>query len=90
VLKVVSEWISKNEVFSWSPPAAGFSSFPKYNLKMTSWEFCETLLKERKTYLLPGGPFGFENHVRLAWGGCTPEYMLLGLERVEGFIETLQ
>lgn len=90
-LKVVSDWISKSDVFSWSPPAAGFSSFPKYNLKMKSWELCETLLNEPyKTYLLPGGPFGNENHVRLAWGGCTPEYLRAGLKRVEEFIRTIQ
>jgi len=87
--EVVSEWISKSKVFSWSPPAAGFCSFPKYNLKVKSWELCETLLNEPyKTYLLPGAPFGYEYHVRLGWGTSKPEYIKAGLKRVDDFIKT--
>lgn len=90
-LKVVSEWISKSDVFSWVPPDGGFCSFPRYDLEISSWELCETLLNEPyKTYLIPGSAYGFEKHVRLGWGGCTPEYIRVGLKRVEEFIETLQ
>jgi len=88
--KVVGDWIAKHDEWSWVPPKAGYLSFPHYNFNIKSWDLCITLIKEPyRTYLFPGSLYGFENYLRLGWGGTATEEVKAGLEQVEKFMETL-
>jgi hypothetical protein len=89
-LKVVSDWISKSEVFSWIRPEAGFLSVPRYNLKIGSWEFCKRLRTEYETDLIPGICYDEEHHVRLGFCRVSKETIEGGLRRVDDFVQHIK
>ena len=87
--KIVSDWISNNPLFHWVEPKAGFLSFPRYDLKIGSEEFCKRLLwMPYRTYMRPGAVYGFENHLRLGIGGYREEQIRKSLAQVDKFIST--
>ena len=91
--KTVSDWIEKrSDIFNWVPPAAGFLSFPKYNLNIKAKEFSDRLLMEPyRTYVQPGYPdYGIEYHLRLGVGRIKVDGVKVALEQVDRFIETLE
>jgi aspartate/methionine/tyrosine aminotransferase len=55
-------------VLSWSPPAAGFTGFVRFDLPMSSEEFCRGLVERESALLLPGSVFGVKNHFRIGFG----------------------
>ena len=88
--KVVDKWISKSDVFSWVKPKAGFLSFPKFNLKIGSEEFCKKLLAEPyRTLTMPGIAYDFDDHIRLGVGQINEETVKSGLEQIEKLVRTL-
>jgi len=88
--QIVADWIDEHDGWYWVPPKAAYLSFPRYDAEISSWDLCTTLLKEPyRTYLFPGSLYGFENHVRLGWGGTDPEKIKQGLAQLEKFMQTL-
>jgi len=88
--QLVADWIAKYDEWNWIPPKAGYLSFPRYDINISSWDLCTTLLKDPyRVYLFPGSLYGFENHLRLGWGGWPPEEIKAGLERLDMFMETI-
>lgn len=87
----MDKWMSKHkDVFKWQRPMAAFLSFPSYNLKINSWQFCEKLAAEPySTAVIPGIAYGMEKHLRLGVGRATPKEVKTGLEQIEKVIETL-
>jgi aspartate/methionine/tyrosine aminotransferase len=85
---VVAEWMERNDVFHWVPPRGGFLSFPGYTLDVPSWDLCVRLLDPPyRTYLIPGGCYGHEGHVRLGLGPGTPAATIrAGLAEVDRFV----
>jgi len=89
--KVVEEWISKSEFFSWVKPKAGFLSFPKFNLKIGSEAFCKKLLAEPyRTLTMPGIAYDFDDHIRLGVGQIDEEMVKKGLEQIDKLSRTLR
>lgn len=87
---VVSDWISKSEVFDWVKPRAGYLSLPRYDLEIGSEDFCKRLLAEPyRTFVQPGIAYGCEKHIRLGVGGADVEQIKKGLEQVDRFIQNL-
>lgn len=87
---IVSDWISKSEVFDWVKPRAGFLSFPRYDLEIGSEEFCKRLLAEPyRTFIQPGISYGFEKHIRVGAGGGETDKIREGLKRIDQFIKNL-
>jgi hypothetical protein len=87
---IISDWISKSEVFDWVKPRGGFLCFPKYELEIGSEEFCKRLLeKPYRTFVQPGIAYGFEKHMRLGAGGGKVERIKEGLRRIDWFISEL-
>jgi aminotransferase len=73
-------------------PKGAFYAFPCIaSTGMTSDEFCETLLKERRVALVPGTAFGAggEGFVRASYCYST-EHILEALSRVRAFLEDLK
>jgi aspartate/methionine/tyrosine aminotransferase len=89
--RIVSDWIEKQEAFSWVKPKAGFLSFPSYDLPVDSEAFCKRLLEEPyKTYLRPGSAYGFDKHLRLGIGQYDANEIKQALERVSTFVKDIQ
>ena len=73
-------------------PKGAFYAFPCIaSTGMTSDEFCETLLRERRVALVPGTAFGQggEGFVRASYCYST-EHILEALSRVRAFLEDLK
>lgn len=88
--KLVGDWMADHDEWHWVPPKAGYLSFPRYELDVSSWDLCTTMLKEPyRTYLFPGSLYGFENHVRLGWGGTDPTEIRDGLNQLDNFMKAL-
>ena len=88
--KQVEDWMKQHKEWHWVPPKAGYLSFPRYDLDVSSWDLCTTMLKDPyRTYLFPGSLYGFENHLRLGWGGTDPQVIRDGLDQLGQFMETL-
>lgn len=89
--KIVEKWISKSDIFSWVKPKAGFLSFPKFNLKIGSEDFCKRLLAEPyRTLTMPGIAYDFDDHIRLGVGQISEETVKKGLEQIDKLVETLR
>jgi len=89
-LAVVSDWISKSEVFDWVKPKGGFLSFPRYDLEIDSEDFFKRLIAEPyRTFIQPGISYGFEKHIRLGVGGGDVEQTRRGLDQIDKFIQDL-
>ena len=87
---IVSDWISRSNVFSWVRPKAGFLSFPKYDLDIGSMQLYSKLLADPyRTFLLPGAVYGFEKHVRIGVGALDPSHTKTALGRIDKLIEEI-
>lgn len=85
--EITMHWIRSNGTFEGSMPKGGFLMFPRYDLDIASWDLCLRLLETPyNTYILPGGCYGVEGHVRLGFGPGTPaDSMRAGLEQISNF-----
>jgi aspartate/methionine/tyrosine aminotransferase len=87
-LQALRTWLQSNPVFRWVEPGAGFISFPRFDLDVSSWDLCRQLLDEPyKTYLVPGVCYGLEyqNYVRIGFGGKGAERVPEGLRQLDRF-----
>lgn len=87
--QLIKEWMSNNSLFEWVVPEGGFMSFPRFNMPVSSWEFCcEIIAEPYGTYLVPGVAYGdeFDRYVRLGFGSRTPE-VKGGLAQLATFAE---
>ena len=85
---IITEWIEKRDKFSWVKPKAGFLCLVKYDLDITSEDFCRRLLAEPyRTLVQPGAAYGFENYIRMGVGGGNAEEITKGLERIDRFVK---
>lgn len=85
--QLVVDWLSGNSLFTGVIPGGAFTSFPRFDLPVTSWDLCRALIGEPyRTYLVPGVCYGneFDNHVRLGFGAETP-MVQGGLAQLEAF-----
>jgi hypothetical protein len=82
--EIVANWLAADPHFTWVPPQAGFMGFPRYSLPIDSWTFCRRLLEPPyRTYVIPGIPFHYEHHIRVAFGSSiSPDNLRAGLAMV--------
>jgi aspartate/methionine/tyrosine aminotransferase len=65
----VKKWMNDHsEFFEWIPPDGGIVCFPRYTLKMSSVDLCQSLLVSQKLLLNPGLYFNQDGFVRLSYG----------------------
>lgn len=82
--KLRALFTSYTNLFEWYEPQGGCIAFPKLNLNMSAYEFCEKLSKSKKIQLLPGTVFDAKgNHFRVGFGR---KNMPEALKRLEEFI----
>jgi aspartate/methionine/tyrosine aminotransferase len=73
---------------SWVPPAEGAVGFVRYACRLPSTEFARRLADRWHTLVVPGACFGYEQHVRVGFGGDT-ETLLHGLRQLGNFVAAL-
>ena len=86
--KMLSEWVEKEDRFSFVEPSAGTTAFLKYDLDIDSETFCKRLLEETGVIILPGNVMGMEGYLRIGYAN-DPEIIKEGLKRISEFAKTV-
>ncbi len=81
-ISVLEDFIKRNaKIFSWVKPKAGTICFPKINLDISSYDFCEKVVKNIGIMLLPSTVYDFgDKHVRVGFGRKNLPEVLKNLE----------
>lgn len=88
-LAILDAWIQQEPSFSFVKPRAGTTAMLKYDLPISSEDFCIGLFKANGAFLTPGSCFDMESHVRIGYA-CDTEVLKKGLEKVSEYVRTLQ
>jgi len=84
-LAVLEQWVAGEPRISWVKPRSGTTTLLRYDLPLTSDEFCIRLVRETGVLFTPGSAFDMEGYVRIGFAN-TPAVLKQGLERVSDFI----
>ncbi len=84
-LGILAEWVEREPLIDWVKPQSGTIAMLRYQLPMSSEEFCLALLAETGVMLTPGSAFGMEGFLRI--GYANEEAILSeGLRLMSGFL----
>ena len=84
-LTILEAWVEQEPRISWVKPRSGTTALLKFDLPMSSREFCVALLQETGVMFTPGSALGMEGYVRIGYANG-PEILKQGLERVSAFL----
>ena len=84
-LAILSDWIAQQPGLSWVPPKSGTTALVKYDLPISSRQFCTDLVKATGVMLTPGSVLGKEGYVRIGYAN-SPEILKQGLKRLSEFL----
>ncbi|MEM7358159.1 MAG: aminotransferase [Pseudomonadota bacterium] len=85
-LTILDEWMQGQEKLSWVKPKSGTTALLKYDLDMSSRDFCVELLKETGVMLTPGSALAMEGYLRIGYANG-PEVLREGLARLADFLQ---
>ena len=88
-LKVLSDWIDSETGISWVKPRSGTTAFIRYDLSLSSHDFCVQLLKETGVMLTPGSAFEMEGWLRIGYANQTA-ILTEGLDRLSSFLSSVR
>lgn len=66
-LDVLRRWVSGEAKASFVAPKAGTTAFVKFDVAMSSYDFCVALLKDTGVMFTPGSALGVEGYVRIGF-----------------------
>jgi aspartate/methionine/tyrosine aminotransferase len=84
-LRTLTEWVEQEPMISWVRPRSGTTALLKYDLNMSSREFCTSLLKETGVLFTPGSAFDMEGYVRIGYANG-PAVLTAGLDKFSAFL----
>ena len=84
-LALLEEWVSQEPRISWVKPNSGTVALLKYDLSMSSRDFCVALLKETGVMFTPGSVLNMEGYVRIGYAN-NPDILKEGLRLVSKFL----
>lgn len=87
-IKILDEWIQSEPNFSYVKPKAGTTAFIKMEFDMSSFDFCQKLLRETGVMLVPGSAMGMEGFVRMGYA-YEPVLLNIGLEKISEFTKKI-
>lgn len=88
-LALLDAWVQEEPAISYVKPRAGTTAMLKYDLPVSSEEFCVGLFKANGAFLTPGSCFDMESYVRIGYA-CETQVLQEGLQKVSEYIRTLQ
>lgn len=82
----LEEFINANsDIISWVPPKGGCTCFPKLNIPLPAYDFCEQLRASKGVCMLPNTVYFIQdNHIRIGYGR---KRMPEALDQVTRFIK---
>lgn len=84
-IEILDKWVAREPLISYVKPKAGTTAFLKYDIDMSSKEFCLRLLEEKGVMLVPGSAFDMEGFLRIGFAN-NPEIVEIGLEKISEFL----
>jgi aspartate/methionine/tyrosine aminotransferase len=84
-LALVSGWVDREQRIRWVKPKSGTTALLKYDLPMSSRDFCLKLLEEEGVMLCPGSAMEMEGTVRMGYA-CETGVLRQGLARMSQFL----
>ncbi|MEH6591606.1 MAG: aminotransferase [Halioglobus sp.] len=84
-LEVLEAWLDLEPKVSWVKPHSGTTALLKYDLPMSSRDFCISLLQETGVMYTPGSAFGLEGYIRIGYAQA-PSILKEGLARTSKFL----
>lgn len=84
-LAILAQWMEQEPRMHWVKPKSGTTALLKYDLPMSSRDFCLALLDEEGVMLCPGSAFDLEGTVRMGYA-CGTEVLQQGLARMSRFV----
>jgi aspartate/methionine/tyrosine aminotransferase len=84
-LAIVDAWIAKEPAMSYIKPKSGTTALLKYDLPMSSLEFCVELIEQTGVMLTPGSALDMEGYVRLGYAN-NRDILETGLAKVSEFL----
>ena len=84
-LGILADWVESEPLISWVKPKSGTTALLKYDLPMSSRDFCIRLLEQTGVMLTPGSAMDMEGWLRI--GYANGENVLReGLSRLSRFL----
>jgi len=84
-LVVLEDWVKKEPLINWVKPRSGTTAMLKYDLPITSREFCVNLLRDTGVMFTPGSALNMEGYIRIGFAN-NPAVLSEGLARVSEFL----
>lgn len=84
-LQILEDWVRQEPRIDWVKPSAGTTALLRYDLPMSSRDFCVSLLKETGVMFTPGSALNMEGYVRVGYAN-NPEILRKGLDLVTDFL----
>ena len=84
-LGILETWVDAEPRISWVKPRSGTTALLKYDLLMSSRDFCISLLEETGVMYTPGSSLGMEGYIRIGYAN-TPSILKEGLARTSQFL----
>ncbi|WP_018325295.1 aminotransferase class I/II-fold pyridoxal phosphate-dependent enzyme, partial [Rhizobium giardinii] len=85
-LAIVSDWVDGEPLISWIKPKSGTTALLKYDLPISSKEFCLRLLDKTGVMLTPGSAMDMEGYLRIGYTNGE-EVLREGLKRISLFLK---
>ncbi|MTI02049.1 aminotransferase [Roseibium sp. RKSG952] len=85
---ILRDWVAQEPLISWIEPKSGTTALLKYELPMTSREFCVGLLKKTGVMFTPGSALGMEGYVRIGYAN-NPDILKKGLALVSDYLSDM-
>ncbi|RRD21728.1 aminotransferase [Brucella pituitosa] len=88
-LAILSDWVESEPVISWVKPQSGTTALLRFDLPVTSEEFCIGLLKSTGVMLTPGSAMDMEGYLRIGYANGS-EILRQGLTLISGYLKEQQ
>lgn len=84
-LEILDKWMENEPLISYVKPKSGTTALLKYDIDMSSREFCVKLLEETGVMLTPGSAMDMEGYVRMGYAN-SKDVLEAGLAKISEFL----
>lgn len=84
-LAILDAWVASEPKISYVKPKSGTTALLKYDLPLSSEEFCIRLLEQTGVMLTPGSAMDMEGYLRIGYAN-SPDVLRTGLEKMSAFL----
>ncbi|CAK9886846.1 MAG: Capreomycidine synthase [Candidatus Erwinia impunctatus] len=85
-LQLLDEWVNQEPLISYTKPQAGTTALLKYDLPLSSRDFCIALLQRYGVMLTPGSAMEMEGYLRIGFANNT-DALIEGLSLLSAFLK---